>query len=229
MEVTDSGAGIPPEVLPRIFEPFFTTKPVGKGTGLGLSICRSILQAHGGEIEVRSQVGRGTTFTVLLPCTAGRLAEPRHAAERAQRSVPYSRVLVVDDEPYLLKAYQRMIGQLHDVTTAPGGRAASDLVDVAAGGFDAIVCDVEMPDMDGIELYRALARSFPGLEKRMVFVTGGAAGERAREFLAEHQPPRVDKPFTVDELQAAIGGVLARHGRKLTAEHRILSQRTGTG
>src|SRR3989337_1028402 len=97
MEVTDSGQGIAPETLPRIFDPFFTTKEVGHGTGLGLSISNGIVRAAGGELQVESVVGQGTTFRVLLPA-AGERAPAAAPAPAPAAPGRRGRILIVDDD-----------------------------------------------------------------------------------------------------------------------------------
>ena len=110
IEVTDTGSGIRPEHLKRIFDPFFTTKPVGVGTGLGLSICHNLVQGMGGEIQVESHLGRGTTFRLLLPAEAT-LAKVAESPVAARAASPRARVLLVDDEAHLGSALRRSLRQ----------------------------------------------------------------------------------------------------------------------
>lgn len=209
IEVRDTGRGIPPEVLPRIFDPFFTTKTVGMGTGLGLSICQDIVHRMGGEIRVESVVDEGSTVTVMLPLRASRSIPPTVVA-REIAGARRARLLVVDDEPNYLFTYQAMLKPSHEVTTALGGRAALELLALPDRHFDAIVCDLAMADVDGIDLYRYIAEKLPGTEQRMIFVTGGPTTERAVEFLAEVRNHRLDKPFEPEELMHALQSVVAR-------------------
>lgn len=209
VDITDTGKGIPKEILHKIFDPFFTTKPVGVGTGLGLSICQDIIKKHNGEIRVESEIGRGTTFSVYLPRATG-LELPRKDLPAEPGEVPRSKLMVVDDEAFLLRAYQRMLGGRHEVTTALGGRAAVGLLSAAGASYDVIFCDLMMPDVDGVDLHRFVAERFPGLEKRMVFISGGAFTPRAQDFLARIDTPHVEKPFTIEDLQRTIAGVLAK-------------------
>lgn len=193
VEVEDTGAGIAPETLAHVFDPFFTTKPFGVGTGLGLSVCKNIVEEHGGTIEIDSLPGRGTRVRVVLP-PAPPGFQPRHssASMRAVRPRRY-RVLVVDDDQLVLKAMRRLL-RAHDVTTAAGGRAALELLSTR-GDFDVILCDLMMPDVNGMDVYERLSRSGAGLEKRIVFVTGGAVTERARALLERVPNLRLEKPL----------------------------------
>ncbi|MFE8604366.1 hybrid sensor histidine kinase/response regulator [Archangium violaceum] len=192
-EVQDSGSGIPAEVMGRIFDPFFTTKPVGVGTGLGLSICHGIITGLGGEISVESQPGRGTTVRVVLPA-----AEP---GARVQKPVPApqvpitqrGRVLIVDDEPAVGRALRRILRE-HEVELATSGRQALEKLS-ADNRFHAVLCDVMMPDLGGKDLYEAIQQGGSGLERRFVFVSGGAFTQGARDFLARVPNPTLEKPF----------------------------------
>ncbi|MBZ4334022.1 PAS domain S-box protein [Corallococcus coralloides] len=210
VEVRDTGSGIAPEVLGRIFDPFFTTKPVGVGTGLGLSICHGIITGLGGDIQVDSTPGRGSTFRVVLPAPQ---PEPIVRAPEvplpAAPVVPRGRVLVVDDEPAVGRVLQRLL-RGHDVEVATSGRQALERMS-RAPGFDAVLCDVMMPDLAGRDVYEAVRRDHPGLERRFVFVSGGAFTAGAREFL-EHVPnPLLEKPFDEARVRGAVEE-LVRHG-----------------
>ncbi|RKG81024.1 PAS domain S-box protein [Corallococcus sp. CA049B] len=210
VEVRDTGSGIPPEVMGRIFDPFFTTKPVGVGTGLGLSICHGIITGLGGDIQVDSTVGRGSTFRVVLPAPQPEpVVRPPEAPLPAAPVVPRGRVLVVDDEPAVGRVLQRLL-RGHDVEVATSGRQALERMS-RAPGFDAVLCDVMMPDLAGRDVYEAVRRAHPGLERRFVFVSGGAFTAGARDFL-EHIPnPLLEKPFDEARVRGAVEE-LVRHG-----------------
>jgi PAS domain S-box-containing protein len=205
VEVHDTGAGIPPEILGRIFDPFMTTRPVGGGTGLGLFISQSIVAAYGGEITVRSRVGHGSSFTVRLPPMAG-----AHAVVRPTPPTPSpgggpasrrGRVLVVDDEIEIAQAVRDALGHEHVVVTTTSGREA--LSRLAEGeAFDLVLCDLMMPDTAGAEVYEAVLRLRPELAERFVFMTGGAFTPRAREFASAMAPRCLSKPFDLDALRA---------------------------
>jgi nitrogen-specific signal transduction histidine kinase/CheY-like chemotaxis protein len=206
--VSDTGSGIPAEVLPRIFDPFFTTKPVGVGTGLGLSICHGIVSGLGGEILVESTPGKGSRFTVLLPRAPddARPASPEPARPAAPPR--RGRILIVDDEALVGRAVTRILSQQHEVVARTSARAALD--DVAAGQtFDLVLCDLMMPDMTGMELHARLREVAPALADRTVFLTGGAFTPTAREFLARVRNARIEKPFEPDQLRALVARVLA--------------------
>ncbi|MCY1073103.1 ATP-binding protein [Archangium lansingense] len=193
VEVRDTGTGISPEVIGRIFDPFFTTKQVGVGTGLGLSICHGIITSLGGEISVESQQGQGTTVRVVLPAAeqGARVEKPMAAPQ-----IPITqrgRVLIVDDEPAVGRALKRILRE-HEVELATSGRQALEKLS-ADSRFHAVLCDVMMPDLGGKDLYEAIQQAGSGLERRFVFVSGGAFTQGARDFLARVPNPTLEKPF----------------------------------
>jgi signal transduction histidine kinase/CheY-like chemotaxis protein len=206
VEVTDTGQGIPRVNLDRVFEPFFTTKPVGQGSGLGLAVCHGIMASLGGRISVSSVEGRGATFTVALPSAKESASGLAPAIAAGQQAPPSSRpirarVLVVDDDPYVARAIARALRN-EDVSTAGSGEEAFALLQTER--FDLIVCDVMMPVMTGMELHERLRATRPGLERRMLFITGGVFTPDAAAFLARVPNPRLEKPFDVAALQAMV-------------------------
>jgi PAS domain S-box-containing protein len=204
VEVADTGSGIAPEAVGRLFEPFFSTKPPGKGTGLGLSVCHGIVTALGGRIEVESAEGGGATFRVVIPPAA---EERRAAAEEPARPAAAARILVVDDEPMIGKTVRRILSG-HEVVALTDAREA--LARVGRGeSFDLVLCDLMMPEMTGMELHAALARDAPALARRMIFITGGAFTDGAREFLERTGSPQLEKPFAPAALREAVRSALA--------------------
>lgn len=205
IEVHDSGPGIPAAIKSRIFEPFFTTKPVGLGTGLGLGICRGIVLSMGGELDVESEPGRGTTFRVTLNPASTMVAEPAPGSPPANLG-RRARILAVDDEEMVLRVLKRVLHQ-HDVVCVPSAVQALELLE-AGQTFDAIISDVMMPGMTGMEFYQALGARFPDLLSRLVFMSGGALTARTADFLQGTANPQVDKPFASDALLRALKLVL---------------------
>jgi PAS domain S-box-containing protein len=198
VEVEDTGTGISKPTLARMFDPFFTTKP--NGTGLGLSICHSIVSDAGGEILVDTAVGRGTKVTLRLP--------PVRAAEQADdgpRSAPVlastGRVLVVDDEPMVGRTIRRAL-RGHEVTVVTNG--AQGVEAILTQEFDVILCDLMMPEITGMDVFERVREARPGLERRIVFMTGGAFTPRGREFLDTVPNEQLDKPFEVGALRDVV-------------------------
>ncbi|HYO67356.1 MAG TPA: ATP-binding protein [Archangium sp.] len=207
VNVSDTGAGIPPEVLARIFDPFFTTKPVGKGTGLGLSICHGIIRDLGGEISVRSEVGRGTTFTVLLPAMQPVAAAASSQAAQVGPSERRGRMLIIDDEPLVARSLSRLIGRQHQVTVVVNAQEGLERL-TSGEPFDIVFCDLMMPGITGMDIYERVCERKPELSKRFVFITGGTYTPRARQFRETVPNAWLEKPFDVQHLQRLIGKAL---------------------
>ena len=213
VEISDTGEGIASEHLPHVFEPFFTTKGDTIGTGLGLAICERIVRASGGTIAVTSTPGKGATFRVELPTVR---QEPLSTPPRAPSERPLrGRMLIVDDEPHVAESLRRLLQRAlpeAEIVLAAGGDRALELIG-SDDGWDAILCDVMMPHISGIELHDRLAEERPELAARMVFMTGGAFTERARNFVHENEHRMVSKPFELDEVIAALERTMTRGSR----------------
>jgi two-component system, cell cycle sensor histidine kinase and response regulator CckA len=208
VEITDSGAGISEEVIDRIFDPFYTTKPVGGGSGLGLSVCHGIITAIGGQINVSSQVGVGTTVRVCLkkaPNTAVPRVQP--VTDPKENHNKHPRILIVDDEPSVARALRRALHE-YEVTVCLNAREAIRQIE-ARPDFDLIFCDLMMPDVSGIELYQVVTHQVPGIEKRIVFLTGGAFTQKAKDFLDNLPNQWLEKPFDVGQIQTLVRQRLA--------------------
>ncbi|HJV95580.1 MAG TPA: ATP-binding protein, partial [Albitalea sp.] len=188
--VRDSGVGIPPEDLPRVFDPFFSTKE--QGNGLGLSVSYTIVQAHGGEMTVRSVAGEGTAFTVRLP-----------AAVAAEGDAPRT-VLLVDDDSAVAETLAGMLARegLSVQCVATGEEA---LAAVARDSFDAVFLDVRLPDIPGQEVYARLAAEHPDVARRVIFVTGGLWRVESRGLREKLPPqPTLSKPCTLAQIREAL-------------------------
>ncbi|MHB1862871.1 MAG: PAS domain S-box protein [Gemmatimonadaceae bacterium] len=203
IEVGDTGPGIPPDVLPRIFDAFFTTKAVGVGTGLGLAISHRIVTDMGGTLTVQSTPALGTVFRVALPIASMNPEAPPTDAPPATVHGRRGRILLVDDEPTIVRVAQRILATEHEVVATVSAREALAL---CAGGqrFDLILCDLMMPDMTGMDLHRELARVAPEQAHRMIFLTGGAFTPQARTFLSDPPKEYIEKPFDAGNLRAIV-------------------------
>jgi C4-dicarboxylate-specific signal transduction histidine kinase len=198
VEIEDNGPGIAPEILPRIFESFFTTKPPELGTGLGLPISLDIVRRAGGDLVAESEPGRGAIFRVRLPAAIG-VPQFKTRTVPSLKAIQRRRVLAIDDEALLLKAFQRMLVAHHDIETKLGARDAlrcfgEDRL------YDVVLCDLQMPDMSGVELYAAVKQQWPDLAERFIFITGGAFSAEARRFLEDPNIACINKPFQLREL-----------------------------
>ena len=213
LEINDDGPGIPDDLQPKIFDPFFTTKEVGQGTGLGLTVAYAIVQEHGGRIRLESRQGAGTSFYVELPVSGGQLPPGpiiRKPFSDVIDTMAGASVLVVEDEAALASAVTdalRDAGYL--VEHASDGEQA--LAKVQAQAFDAVICDLRMPRLDGKAFYKTLSTGTPGLAKRVIFVTGDVAGTDtdAEGFLEQSGCRWLAKPFRLGELLRVLKEVLA--------------------
>ena len=205
--IRDNGPGIPPEVRERIFDPFFTTKPPGVGTGLGLSISHRLISGMGGRMEVKSTVGLGTTFTVLLP--GGEASDETGEVQPVQQ-LTQGRVLVIDDEVEVAHSFQRLLRRRFEVVTTQDPRYALRLLEGGAT-FHAILCDIVMPHLDGLQLLAQLERSRPELVERVLFITGGTHDGSLRQLIAGTNVPVLDKPVAAADLREAVQTVVDRH------------------
>jgi PAS domain S-box-containing protein len=208
VEVTDTGVGISPEDMPRIFDPFFTTKGEG-GTGLGLAISHGTVKDLGGEIQARSEPGRGSTFRVVLPPSKTWRGPAAPSAGPDARSLERTRVLIIDDERLVGEALARSLADDNTVDVVTEAQEA--LARIAQGEvYDVILCDLMMPVMTGMDLYAEIVRAAPKLAGRIVFMTGGAFTARARGFLESVVNACLEKPIDIAKLRSLI----ARAGRE---------------
>jgi PAS domain S-box-containing protein len=208
LSVADTGPGIAPETRGRIFDPFFTTKPPGKGTGLGLSLCRSIVTAHDGSIELETPRDGGARFWIALPVGAAAPEGRANPQTDAASTTSARRILVVDDEPGVAELIAELLAEEgHQVDVAANGKEA--LLRLETAGYDVVLSDLRMPELDGPGLHREVAERFPALVERLVFVTGDSLTEETRGFFERSGAPYISKPLSIDELQRVIREVSA--------------------
>ena len=207
VSVHDTGSGIPAGVMAQLFTPFVTTKPAGVGTGLGLSICQRLVTAMGGSIWAESEAGRGTVFHVALRPAAVKPAPAPPAVATRRAGAGHARILVVDDEEMIGMLLRRVL-KTHDVTVLSNAKDA--LAAIADGArYDAILCDLNMPVMSGIEFYEILAQRFPDQARALIFLTGGAQNKETLAFLETVTNVQLDKPFDAAKLRAQVDAHLA--------------------
>jgi PAS domain S-box-containing protein len=216
IDVRDTGVGMSEPILQKIFDPFFTTKPAGVGTGLGLPICQSIVRALGGDLAVKSAPGEGSCFTVSLPIWNG---DPHPILTPLPvPPIPISprgRVLIVDDELAVGRTLALVLGSEHEVTVMTSAAEALAFVrDQGTEVFDAVLCDLLMPGMTGMELFQTVQRELPELARRFLFMTGGLAPRRLGAQL-NPQTPLFEKPFDLDQIRATLRSLVReRRGTK---------------
>jgi signal transduction histidine kinase/ActR/RegA family two-component response regulator len=209
ISVTDTGTGIPSELIEKVFDPFFTTKPVGKGTGLGLSQVYGIARQSGGTVKLRSAIGEGTTVSIWLPVTA----RPRQSDgesdpdDQSERSETGERILVVEDDDGVRRFLVECLEMLGcEVFQAANGSEALDRLATARPHL--MIVDFAMPGMNGAELATRVRQRLPDLP--IILATGYADMDAVDEVVAADRVLR--KPFHIDELAAAVRAALTdRH------------------
>lgn len=207
LRVEDSGAGMDRATLDRLFEPFYTTKPVGEGTGLGLSTVYGVVRQNEGFIDVASEPGKGSRFTIFLPRHRGAVPAAEPTAE-APPEGGHETILLVEDEPTILKLAATML-ERQGYTVIPAGRPG-EAIRVAQdhrGPIHLLVTDVIMPETNGRELAAHLAALFPGL--RCLFMSGYTADLIARHGVLDEGIHFIQKPFSMSSLAAKIRETLS--------------------
>jgi PAS domain S-box-containing protein len=207
VDVVDDGPGISEPA--KVFDMFYTTKPTGKGTGLGLSICYQIIKGCGGEISV-TNLSPGARFTFKVPPTGLKLTVPV-SPERAVPVDAKGRVLIVDDEPSILELARLILVTMGGLTIEVASSGAEAIEKLSRSSFDAVVTDYRMPGkIDGSDLYDWICDHQPGLERRVIFMTGDAVNVETHRFLQTSESPVLFKPFQAEELLSVVNRALAK-------------------
>jgi CheY-like chemotaxis protein len=206
LEVADTGGGIPPEIRARIFEPFFTTKPTGRG--LGLSAMLGILRGHRAGIQIRSELGQGSTFRILFPEAQGSVERPTPPAAAAS-SPTRGTVLLVDDEPMILEMGEAALSGIGcRVLTARDGLEAVETFRIRAAEIDLVVMDLTMPRMDGLEAFAEMQRLHP--EIPVILSSGFSEQESIPAILGRGLAGFLQKPYTIQNLRTRVQTALSR-------------------
>jgi len=200
VDIEDSGCGIPAHLLSRVFEPFYTSKPVGVGTGLGLSICHGIVNSFGGEIQITSEVGRGTRVRVLFPVTEVQPVVVRAPVTAQDFVSARKRILVIDDDKSLRDVIATALEKEHDVVALESAVEALSHLDEAEP-YDWVICDVMMPAMTGMEFFETIRARGTGFEKKIILMTGGAFTPKVRAWMDGLANPKLEKPFRIRQLK----------------------------
>jgi CheY-like chemotaxis protein len=207
ISVADQGGGMDEETLSRAIEPFFTTKAAGKGTGLGLSQVYGFATQSGGDVRIESAPGRGTTVTLLLPCTGA--AQPQEGETRMAATEDHrvGRILLVEDNDEVGEFAQTLLSELgHRVRWAQSAEQAIDFARKQT--FDAVFSDIVMPGMSGLELAERLEQVQPGLP---VILTTGYSDQLAEAGTGGR--PVILKPYRLETVAAALDEALGAEGK----------------
>jgi PAS domain S-box-containing protein len=207
LEISDNGPGIAPHIIDKIFEPFFTTKDVDKGTGLGLSTSFGIVSEHGGQIWADSEIGRGTTFTITIPLFLGEEHQEAPALRSEAPAMAGRRILVVDDDPDVLRVSQLLLNKIgYEAAGADGCEEALRLLQEWQP--DLVLMDLNMPDRDGFACADAMHEIDPRV--RIIMISGSAIGPEGNldGLRSRYIRAFLTKPVGLPDLTAIIGRIL---------------------
>jgi CheY-like chemotaxis protein len=199
ISIADSGPGIPKENISRIFDPFFTTKEVGKGTGLGLSVCHGIVTAHGGNIYVESEEGKGAEFIIDLPIAVAGKPDIDDGTVMTEDNRRYRRkasenILIIDDESGVRDVLTRVFSET-GYRTDSASDAKRALTKLNKNGYDMFIIDLKLPRVSGMRLYEIMKERYPSSAEKVMFITGDAITPSTQDFLDSAGRPYLTKPF----------------------------------
>ncbi|MEM9729098.1 MAG: ATP-binding protein [Myxococcota bacterium] len=203
--VSDTGMGIDDSDRARIFTPGFTTKAHDGGMGLGLTLCKRVAEEHGGRVVVHGLPDRGTRFELVIPVDTGLepVERPRESRPISEAPTSRARILIVDDDAMVLSALRRRLRRRYDIVTVLGGVEALARLEEDPE-FDAVICDLMMPEVDGKSFYETTQKLYPQLADSIVFMSGGAFTPRLRKFAASVSNPVLQKPVTREHLESML-------------------------
>jgi PAS domain S-box-containing protein len=215
IRVTDTGEGIPEEVMPHIFEPFFTTKPQGKGTGLGLAQVYGIVKQHEGYIDADSTINEGTTFVMYIPALKTRVVDELPSGLQEDRAGAGERILVVEDDEATRMAICEILDIMgYSVMAVADGIEALETLEENNGQIDLILSDLVMPNMGGRDLYDYVTGNHPDI--KVILMTGYPLGGHTRELLDRSRVTWLQKPLSSEAVAKAVKEMLA--GRATTEQ-----------
>jgi CheY-like chemotaxis protein len=202
VSVTDSGCGIPEDILDRIFEPFFTTKEVGKGTGMGLAAVYGTVSQHGGAINISSEVGRGTTFNIDLPVNEQAAQHVKRTTNMIQAPRTAS-ILVIDDEQLIRSMSGDMLASLgYSVMTGEDGDVGVACYKKHWREIDLVILDMVMPRMNGTDAFHEMKAINPDV--KVLIASGYSINDKVERLLAEGALGFIQKPFEGSELSTKV-------------------------
>jgi two-component system, cell cycle sensor histidine kinase and response regulator CckA len=208
LQVTDNGTGMDEKTMERIFEPFFTTKEMGGGSGLGLASVYGIIKGHGGYIEVDSEKGLGTTFSIYLPASDQSVQKPSEPYEQVIKGD--KTVLLVDDEEIVIDVAVQLLKKLgYNVIEAGGGKEAIQLFGEWCDKIDMVILDMIMPDIGGGEVYDRIKEIDP--QVKVLLSSGYSIDGQATDILERGCNSFIQKPFNMAVLSNKIREVLNKH------------------
>ena len=207
LTVSDTGIGMDEKVRQRIFDPFFSTKETGKGTGLGLASVYGIIKNHNGYIEVQSQKGHGSQFSIFLP---GSVKQVQTTTESAPEIIKgRGTILIVDDEEMVLDVGGRVLKKLgYTVLESNNGRNAVELYKKLQDKINLVVLDIVMPEMGGAEVYDRLKEINP--QVKVLLSSGYSIDDQAREIMERGCDDFIQKPFSMKAMSDKISGILSK-------------------
>lgn len=208
LQISDTGEGISPEILPKVFEPFFTTKDVGKGTGLGLSVTHGIIKSHNGHMHIESELSRGTQVKIYLPLTElePEVAIKKPVVKKADKGS--ETILVIDDEKGMLEMAGRLLRRNgYEPLLAAGPLEGIELFTVYKEKIAVVILDLLMPEMDGAEVFRIIRDMDPSV--KVVFSSGYGINDQAASLMMEDGEYRyIQKPYDIDEMYTTIRNLI---------------------
>ncbi len=209
LQVSDTGFGIPDDVLEHVLEPFFTTKKNGKGTGMGLALVYSMVQQHHGSLEILSKTGAGTTIEIHLPLAAQRKEEQAFNSRQPLKHQMQANILIADDEEQVCDICADMLEELgHRVTAVTNGKDAVEYYQARWQQIDLVILDMRMPKMSGVEAFYSIRRINP--KAKILICSGFSQNREVQELLDQGALGFIRKPFRFNDLNQTVGDVLQK-------------------